>query len=204
MSISRSNKDADGTDTPGTGFSTNTSVAYQNGKLYTLLIDTRIGGALVSGVTGGGLTWVEVGHIARSNGVTSVFCAMASSGASTGVLSISLASSTAALWVIDEFDGMSAAGLADNGLSSLESIATDIGNNAAPTVALSAFGDATNDMTYLGISTSGTPGNISPEAGYTLVQTTNSRRRPVVAVLKHKPVMTLTRQLHYHRVHDGE
>lgn len=168
MAITVTNRDLGATDTPGTSYATN-SVAFQNNKLYLASFAQRTQTSTISAVTGGGVTWVQVNTVAGTNSVAYVFRGLVTSGASTGALTVTCASGTAAHWIVDELDGIDTSGT--NGSGAIVQSVTATANSAAPSVTLAAFGDAVNNLTYAAIAAAANQNTITAEAGFTAVQT---------------------------------
>lgn len=122
-------------------------------------------------LTGNGLTWVNIQH-QISAGPTGrsidVFRAMGASP-STGTLVIDYGVGQTlrnCAWQIDEFDGVDTSGT--NGSGAV--VQSDKGNGGSAgtsiTLTLVAFGDATNNASYIGVFHGSNEGT-TPETGYT-------------------------------------
>jgi hypothetical protein len=127
------------------------SATYSNNKLYLLFTNTSIASGTaptVDTVSGGGITWVEVGTAggrAYSGTVRRVQCfrGLVTSGATTGALTLTLSgTSTQMHAVVLEFDGMDTSGT--NGSGAIVQIVTNIATATSLTVTLAAFGSSDN------------------------------------------------------------
>ena len=137
------------------------SATYTNGRLYVLFVHCSIatGPAPIASVTGGGITWVEIGAaggVVYSGAPSSArriqaFRGLVTSGATTGALTITMAdagsgaTATSCHAVVVEVTGMDATGTNGSGAIVQSNTGTDGAANALTgTVSLSAFNNAAN------------------------------------------------------------
>lgn len=151
MALAFTNKTT-GTATASPG--TSASVAFANSTLYILSIGSRgtSGTGLdVTGVTGGGLTWVKLKATAANVAdQASVWVGYVTSGASTGTLSITVAGTISRIrWTLEAVTG-SAATAANNGSDGFVQSAVEerTAGTTSSAVALAAFADATNNAAF--------------------------------------------------------
>lgn len=133
------------------------SVAFQNNRLYMFALVNRGATADSTALSGGGLTWTK-----RVSGTgRELWTGWASSGASTGVVTMTWAgSSTALYWIIDEGTGV------DLTTQIVQSSAQGTGTGTSGAATLAAFADATNNAAY-GFFTHAVNETSTAEASYT-------------------------------------
>lgn len=157
--------------TRGTDFSApfqTASVSPGADKLLLLCVQVyrSVGTPATPTVSGNGLTWVQVGStvLYRSDSRSAVFRAMGASP-SSGVITITAASSDQVLWSLHEIDGVDTGGT--NGSAAIIQSDTNSGTAAASvTVTLAAFASASSaGFGFCARFSAG--GTFSPEAGWT-------------------------------------
>lgn len=124
--------------------------------LFSIQFNWFGGGAAPTSVSlsGGGVTWVQVGSIvAQSGGVsaTALFRALSGSPGSGAVtITHDTTSTKFVTWSVEEFDGVDTGGT--NGSAAVVQVASMAGPSANPQVVsatLAALGDAVNNATYI-------------------------------------------------------
>jgi hypothetical protein len=139
--------------TAGTPTQVTASVAFLNNRLYLVSIHQGHAStpAAVSGITGGGITWVQIadtGTTAHRRG--SVWRGLVTSGATTGALTISLPDSDSNVyWSVDESDGnVDTTGTNGSG-AIVQSAITLASTGTTCTVTLAPFTDVTNNSAFV-------------------------------------------------------
>lgn len=175
MAISAANLVSNSTGANQSSYTTASITPGANKLILAVIKSTQAASGQVNAIptlTGNGLTWVEVGTIQSGNSApgtrTTLFRAMGASP-SAGAVTIDFGgvSQNYCGWSIGEFDGIDTGG--SNGSAAVVQSKTAFGTTGTTATADfdNAFGDATNNATYSGITTQQVSEGIAPEAGFT-------------------------------------
>ena len=149
MAIVATNKNS-GSDDTTVSTETSASVAFQNNALYLVSLCARSNGTpTYSSITGGGITWVQIGTTTINAPFVALYRGLVTSGATTGALTITIgASATSNKWAIDEFTGVDTTGTNGSGAIVQSNSGGSQTTATSGAITLSAFGDATNNAAY--------------------------------------------------------
>lgn len=186
MAIVATNKDSGSQDASVTTQATN-SVAFQNNALYLVSLCARSNGTpTFSSVTGGGLTWVQIGTTSTAAPFVALYRGLVTSGASTGALTITCGATTTSLkWAIDEFTGVDTSGTNGSGAIVQSNSALNQAAATSGAVTLSAFGDSVNNAAFgffthnQGSETS----TIDPDSGWAALANNGTVVAPVMSMM---------------------
>lgn len=186
MAIIATNKDSGSNDSTVSSQTTN-SVAFQNNRLYLVTVTARSNGTpTISGITGGGITWVQIGSTSTAAPFVAVYRGLVTSGATTGALTITLgASCTSNKWAIDEFQNVDTTGT--NGSGAIVQSASVLNHAAATSgsITLAAFGDATNNAAwgFFSHNQGSETSTIDPDSGWAALANNGTAVTPAVSTM---------------------
>ena len=150
------------------------SAAYSNNRLYLCFTNTAKSAStdpdvVVSAVTGGGISWVQVGtpQIYGTNRFVQVFRGMVTSGATTGPLTLTCNGTSLHMnAAVVEFNGADGSGT--NGSGAVVQAGSVAAGDSPLTITLAPFGNAANRPIVWQAKKSLTAG--VPESGYTVLE----------------------------------
>lgn len=171
------------TATAGTSFTTTDTLTCSANKLYLALVASTSsggGGAIPSGLSGGGQTWDQVATVlvASANERLTLYRALSASPGSASTLTATWGSSQSGFGIVTvlEYTGVKTSG--SNGADAIVQSATNAASSAASlTVTLSSFADPVNNVACGFFMVSSTS-SATAGSGFTFAQNgTNQSRR---------------------------
>jgi hypothetical protein len=168
MAITAAHLTSAGSDTNADTQDTASITPTANRLVLAAIVNTASGTPTLPTLAGNGLTWVEIltvlfDVIATPTKRLTLFRALGASP-STGVVTITAATSTGWSWSVAEFGGIDTSG--SNGSGAIVQSASNRADNAGSlTVTLAAFADAVNNVAYGGFGASGNT-QITPGGGF--------------------------------------